>query len=173
MMMDDAKDMMMDGRKQTVIGAMWRQQIWVYPLLVAAGIGFGMLKISDYQKTAAFLDHGVKVVGEVTHLHETITNKPNTYDVAYIFATEADPHTRGEQRVREQLFDTLSDGGPIDVWYLPDDPKQNAVDLGHLTRYFWLALFCSAGLIFTGLVGGWFTVKRARATVLASQDADS
>ncbi|WP_417809037.1 DUF3592 domain-containing protein [Thioclava sp.] len=150
-----------------MISVMLRQQIWVYPLLVAAGIGFGMLKISDYQTAAAFSDSGVKVVGEVTNLHETITNKPNTYSVSYIFATEADPYTRGNQLVREQLFDTLSDGGPIDVWYLPDDPKQSAVDLGHLTRYFWLALFCSAGLIFTGLVGGWFAVKRARATVLA------
>ncbi|MCV2894349.1 DUF3592 domain-containing protein [Lentibacter sp. XHP0401] len=162
----------MDEPKQTLAKVMWRQQIWVYPLLIAAGIGFAMLKISDYRKAAAFTDHGVKVVGEVTNLHETITNKPNTYDVAYIFPTEADPYNRGNQRVREQLFDTLSDGGPIDIWYLPDDPKQSAVDLGYLTRYFRLALLCSAVLMLTGLVGGWFAIKRARATVLA-QGSDS
>jgi len=162
----------MDEPKQTLSKVMWRQQIWVYPLLVAAGVGLGAFKISDYQKAAAFTDHGVKVVGEVTNLHENISNKPNTYDVAYIFATEADLHSRGNQRVREQLFDTLSEGGPINVWYLPDDPKQSAVDLGHLTRYFWLALLCSAGLIFTGLVGGWVAVKRACATVLG-QAGDS
>lgn len=162
----------MVGQKQTVTGVIWRQQIWVYPLLIIAGIGLGMLKISDYRTAAVFSDSGIKVVGEVTNLHEIITNKPNTYDVAYIFATEADPYNRGNQRVREQLFDTLSDGGPIVVWYLPDDPTQNAVDLGYLRRYFWLALFCSAGLIFTGLGGGWFAVKRARATVLANQNAD-
>ena len=121
---------------------------------------------------AAYTDHGVKVVGQVTNLHETITNKPNTYSVSYIFATEADPYNRGLQRVREQLFDTLSDGGPVDVWYLPVDPEQSVVDLGDLARYFWLALLCSAGLIFTGLVGGWFAAKRARATIIA-QDRGS
>ncbi|MDO6458666.1 DUF3592 domain-containing protein [Celeribacter halophilus] len=136
-------------------------------MLVAAGVGFGAFKISEYQKVTAHTDHGVKVVGQVTNLHETITNKPNTYSVSYIFATEADPNNRGLQRVREQLFDTLSDGGPVDVWYLPVDPEQSVVDLGDLTRYFWLALLCSAGLIFTGLVGGWFAAKRARATIIA------
>jgi hypothetical protein len=162
----------MDGQKQTLTGVMWRQQIWVYPLLIIAGIGLGMLKMSDYRTAAAFSDSGIKVVGAVTNLHKTITNRPNTYDVAYIFATEADPYNRGAQRVREQLFDTLSDGGPVDVWYLPDDPKQSAVDLGYITRYFWLALSCAAGLIFTGLVGGLFAVRRACATVLA-QASDS
>ncbi|WP_417247159.1 DUF3592 domain-containing protein [Celeribacter sp.] len=160
----------MDEPKQTLTKVMWRQQIWVYPLLVAAGVGLGAFKISEFQKAAAFTDHGVKVVGEVTYLHETRTNKPNTYSVSYIFITEADPYKRGKQLVREQLFDTLSDGGPIDVWYLPDDPEQSAVDLGYLTRYFRLALFCSAGLIFTGFVGGWFAVKRAHATVLGQID---
>jgi hypothetical protein len=158
--------MVMDEPKQTLTKVMWRQQIWVYPLLVAAGIGLAMLRISEYQKAAAFTEHGVKVVGEVTNLHMTITNKPTTYSVSYFFATEADPYNRGLQSVREQLFDTLSDGGPVDVWYLPVDPEQSVVDLGYLTRYFWLALLCSAGLIFTGLVGGWFAVKRARATVI-------
>jgi hypothetical protein len=164
--------MVMDEPKQTLAKVMWRQQIWVYPLLVAAGIGLAMLRISEYQKAAAFTEHGVKVVGEVTNLHMTITNKPTTYSVSYFFATEADPYNRGLQSVREQLFDTLSDGGPVDVWYLPGDPEQSVVDLGYLTRNFWLALVSSAVLIFTGLVGGWFAVKRARATVLG-QDRGS
>jgi hypothetical protein len=35
-----------------------------------------------------------------------------------------------------------------------------------------LALLCSAGLIFTGIVGGWFALKRARVTVIG-QAGDS
>ncbi|WP_289042714.1 DUF3592 domain-containing protein [uncultured Aliiroseovarius sp.] len=163
----------MDEPKQTVIGVLWRQRFWVFPLLVAAGIGLGMFKISAYQQAAAFSDKGVKVVGEITNLHEYQNKQRTTYRVSYTFVTAADPYTQGKQRVREPLFDTLTEGGPVDVWYLPNDPKRNVIDLDALTHLFWLTLFCASGLIFAGLWGGWLAVKSARATVEENQNSET
>jgi hypothetical protein len=159
----------MGGDKQTVFGVLLHQKFWVFPLLVAAGIALGMVKISTYQRAAAFSADGVKVSGEVTRLHEGQHRKRNIYDVSYTFASQADPYTHGQQEVSEALFDSLTEGGPIDVLYLPTAPEQNVVELGKLTSLFWLTLICASGLIFTGLLGGWLTVKRARAMVLASK----
>lgn len=152
----------MESEKQSVIAALWRQQIWIFALMVLAGIGLGAIKISNSQTADAFSENGVEVIGEITHMTDYSGSKNRkTFSISYTFATTADPYNRGEQRVSQGFYEAQTEGGPITIWYLPTDPTQNAVDLGKLSQGFGLTLMAALGLILAGIVSGGFAVKRA------------
>ncbi len=155
----------MQSEKRSVIGASWRQQIWIFALMILAGIGLGAIKISNSQTANAFSNNGVEVIGEITHMTDYISSKKKTFSISYTFATTADPYNGGEQLVSQEFYEAQTDGGPIAIWYLPSDPTQNAVDLGKLSQAVGLTLMAALALIHAGIIGGGFAVKRALAQV--------
>ncbi len=160
----------MNYQKRSLASYVWRQQIWAFALLVAAGLGLGAIKISDYQTASQFAEDGVKVVGEVTHMkyYSSRTGSggsSKTFRVSYTFATPEDPYNNGIQGVSEQFYEALTDGAPIAVWYLPSDPTSNVVDLDKLSSGLGLTLAIAAGVILAGAIGIGFSIARARACI--------
>ncbi len=152
----------MSGKSQTIMGELWHQKSWVFLLLIVAGIGLGAVKASSYRAAAEFSQNGVAVIGEITHMNDySSANRSKTFDVSYTFATAADPFNHGNQRVSERFYDTLADGEEVDVWYLPNDPSVNVVDIEKLTAGFGLTIMLAMGLILTGIVGGGFAIRNA------------
>ncbi len=169
----------MADKSQSITSELLRQKSWVYALLVVVGIGLGAIGVSSYQSAAEFSTNGAKVIGEITLLHDyggvsdRSVKRSKTFNVSYTFATADDPHNNGSQLVSERFYENLSDGGPISVWYLAVDPKQNVVDLDKLTNGLWLTMMSAMGLILTGIVGGGLAIQRARANVRSNRDRDS
>ncbi|MDX2482538.1 MAG: DUF3592 domain-containing protein [Pseudodonghicola sp.] len=160
----------MDGKKQSVASVVWRQQGWVFALLVVAGIGLGAIRISSHQTAVEFSKNGIEVIGEITHMKDYTSSNRRKFNVSYTFVTAADPYNTGSQLVSEPFYKTLTDGGAIRVWYLPTDPTVNAVDLDKLTNGVGLTMMIAVGLILVGSVGGGFAIQRARANVQSSRD---
>ena len=153
---------LMESKKQSVIGALWRQQIWIFALMILAGIGLGAVKISDSQTADAFSENGVEVIGEITDMTDYSGSKnKKTFIISYTFATTADPYNSGQQLVSQTFYEAQTKGGPIAIWYMPTDPTQNVVDLGKLSRGFGLTFMAALGLILAGVISGGFAVKRA------------
>lgn len=151
----------MESNRQSVMGTLWRQKIWVFALLILAGTGLGAIKISDNHAATEFSKNGIEVIGEITHMTDYSSSKKKTFSISYAFATTADPYNNGEQLVSQEFYEAQTDAGPIAVWYLPADPTQNAIDLGKLSQGFGLTLMMALGLILTGIVGGGITIMRA------------
>ena len=155
----------MESERQSVLGALWRQQIWVFALMILVGIGLAAIKISNSRTADAFAKNGVEVIGEITHMTDYTSSKKKTFSISYTFATTTDPYNGGEQLVSQEFYEAQADGGPIAIWYLPTNPTQNAVDLGKLSQGFGLTLMAAMGLILAGIIGGGFAVRRAIAQV--------
>lgn len=169
----------MSYQKRSLASFVWRQQGWVFALLVIAGIGLGAIKLASYQTASQFTADGVEVIGEVTHMTDYSTSSGksisgrNSFRVSYTFATPSDPYNNGIQDVSEQFYKAQTDGGPISVWYLPSDPTSNAVDLDKLSSGFWLTLAIAAGVFLAGAIGLNFSVARARACIKLRETGDT
>lgn len=160
-------------KKKSVAGYMWRQHGWAFALLALAGLGLGAIKISAYQTASQFAAHGVEVVGEVTHMTDYSTKSRPSFSVSYTFATASAPYNNGNQAVSKSFYQALTDGGPISVWYLPSDPASSVVDRGKLSAGFGPALALAAALILAGVIGGSFSISRARACVGMRETGDA
>ena len=152
----------METQQPSVFSAVWGQQIWVYALMIFAGVGLGMIKYGAYQTASAFAGNGVEVVGEITHMTDYTSSKKKTFHISYTFATATDPYNNGEQLVSQAFYEAQTDGGPIGVFYLPTDPTKSVVDLGKLSGGFGPTMMVALGLILGGAAGGYFAFQRAR-----------
>tara|TARA_R110000868_G_C10760210_1_gene753875 strand:+ start:87 stop:782 length:696 start_codon:yes stop_codon:yes gene_type:complete len=155
----------MSYRKRSIAVYLWRQQIWVSALLVAAGLVLGAIKVSTYQTASQFAEDGVKVIGEVTRMTDYSSSSRKTYRVSYTFATPADPYNNGIQGVSERFYETQTVGAPIAVWYLPTDPTSNVVDLEKLSSWFGLSMAIAAGVTLAGAIGAGISISRARVCI--------
>jgi hypothetical protein len=155
----------MTYEKQSVAGYMWRQQAWVFALLILAGLGLGAIKVAAYQSASRFAAEGIGVIGAVSHMQDYTSGKRKTFRISYSFATPADPYNNGSQGVSEAFYDAQTDGGPIPVIYLPTDPTVNVVELSKLSKGFLITLAAAVGLIVAGVIGAYFAASRAYACV--------
>jgi predicted membrane-bound mannosyltransferase len=151
--------------KRSVAGYMWRQQAWVFALLILAGFGLGAVKVAAHQLAAQFSAEGVEVIGAVSNMQNYTSEKRETFRIAYSFATPADPYNNGIQSVSEAFYDAQTDGGPIPVIYLPTDPTVNVVELSKLSNGFWITMAAAVSLIVAGAIGAYFAASRAYACV--------
>lgn len=158
--------------KRTPLGYFWRQQGWVYVLLVVAGLALGAFKISEGQTASRMSAEGIDTVGQVTNksfsLHGTPSRK--TYQLSYSFPTPADPYTHGMQSVSLAFYDAQSEGAEIVVRYIPSDTTISAVEPESIVKLFWVTLAASVGLVLGGIGGGAHAMSRAR-TCVALRDA--
>ncbi len=152
-------------KKRSVAGYMWRQQAWVFALLIMAGFGLGAIKVAAYQSASRFAAEGVEVIGAVTHMNDYISGKRKSFSISYTYSTPADPYTNGLQYVSGSFHDAHTNGGPISVTYLPTDPTINVVEPAKLSKGFWISMAVAAGLIVAGASGAYFAAARARACV--------
>lgn len=144
--------------KSAVLG----EKVWVYALMILAGIALGMIKYNAYQTAYVFSKDGVEVLGNITHMTDHTGSKRKSFSISYTFATATDPYQNGEQMVSEAFYDAQTDGGQIGVVYLPSYPSQSVVDLGKLSGGFGLTMLAALGLILGGAAGGYLAFQRAR-----------
>ncbi|TDE34807.1 DUF3592 domain-containing protein [Antarcticimicrobium sediminis] len=165
----------MSFKKRTAAGFFWREQGWVYGLLIVAGLGLGAVKLTEYQTASRIYNEGVNVDGLVTGLWSKPLGDAKTgpsYSVRYSFPTPDDPYTNGSQNVSKTFYETLIKDAEIAVRYLPTDPTISAVEPETVARAFWLAMALSVGLVIVGLGGGLHNISRARASVALRENGE-
>jgi hypothetical protein len=137
--------------------------------LLAAACWMGAMHAEDRVITErAVYERGVLTTGTVvkkTLYHRTYQGEQTHY-ITYSFRTPEGSTFRKEIRIESHVWNTLREGGPLTIRYVPDRPSQNLPDGWHMTSYFYLvggmafggALLFSviaAGMLIKKLTGGY------------------
>ena len=101
--------------------------------LLGLGLLVGLGSWHAYRLMADIKAHGVHVEGHVVNKSHTtestqkrVGNETSeNYEVRYWFPSPTGERIEATRGVSKQLFDTLTEGGPILVGYPPGDPRKN------------------------------------------------
>lgn len=154
----------MSGDWKTASQYFWRKNGWGFAVLIIAGLGLGVFKMTEYRFAKQIEQYAVEAVGTVTGKYESKhgSGKKTRYQVSYSFVSPDDPYTNGEQVVSEVFFAAQTEGAAINVRYLPSDPLVSVVDSESMVRNGSLTLLISVALVIGGIIGTAVTVQRAR-----------
>jgi hypothetical protein len=106
---------------------------------------------------------GVLVAGTVVErLHfRPIEVGEQTHYVAYKFQTPADVTVRNEIRIDPEVWNCLTQNGPIAIRYVPDKPELNLPDGWHMEDFFYLTGgFAMAGAVLFSVVLVGMLIKK-------------
>lgn len=134
--------------------AFWFGGIWLFcgaPFLII-GIYVG---IDTMRQQARFRDEAQITQGMV--LTKSIRSRKDnkTYWVGYRFSAPDGTVVKGEAKVSEELWDRLVEREPVQVTYLPSDPRGHRIE-GEGPDWMLPLIFTVLGLVFVPLGGGIF-----------------
>ena len=124
--------------------------VWLLPGLPLLAFGVKQLRDDRHFATAGrhTVGHVVSKAPRAGNPNRTQTSRG--YHVLYQFTTPEHVSVTNEATMSQSAYNALSDGGPIDVVYLPEDPNQSRA-LGEYSTV-WVTLPMGVVFTFIGVV---------------------
>lgn len=113
----------------------WGERLFGFALLIAFPVANVCMWTYGVQRIHSLRDRGQVVQGVVEGLYEE-HGKSTSYDVVYTFTDEHGDGHHGHRQISEASYQSLEEGGPVEVTYLPDNPEVSRpwrVEDGHVT----------------------------------------
>ena len=130
--------------------------IWLFCgalfLIIGIYIGIEEFRVQERFKTAALITEGMVLTKSTTG-----SSNNRTYRVGYRFRAPDGTVVNNQVTVSGDVWDQVTERGPIRVAYLPDDPATNRIE-GAESRWTLVLIFTGIGLFLVPL-GGWIFFK--------------
>lgn len=133
----------------------WGQRVLGFGLLLAFPVANLCMWTCGVKRVREVHDRGRVAVGVVEHLRE-VHGKSTSYHVDYSYRDGSGNSHSGHRAVSHSVFRSLTEGGPVDVTYLPENPGIKRLgrvtdrDVAHINWFAFFLFFGSGALCLGG-----------------------